>query len=69
MFTHAYGDGERTGVRWLTSGLKVSSWPSPPAHTSTAVPAMRLAKDARSTPRDECLITKGRIEIMTAAMC
>ena len=22
VFTHAYGNGERTGVRWLTSGLK-----------------------------------------------
>jgi hypothetical protein len=25
VFTHAYGNGERSGVRWLTSGLKVQT--------------------------------------------
>lgn len=42
MFTHAYGNGERTGVRWLTSGLKV-------LHVSLAW-VVWLGKDAAALP-------------------
>lgn len=40
VFTHAYGKGERTGVRWLTSGLKVYHAPRQPVHAEATPPTL-----------------------------